>query len=318
MNPHQYICPICNSNSSILREIDSVFIQSKLEKYYGEKIEDSLSFPSYKIRRCNSCSLEFASPMKAGEENFYTWITKHKTYYPDSRWEWDAVIKEVHNHNLTSPVNLLEIGCGTGKFLKLAQQNGIKVVGLDTTPASVEICRKEGLEVYSSAIEDYLAHGVSEQLKFDYIVAFHCLEHVDNPKGLVKSMLSAVKPTGSIFLSTPYSPMSFETIWFDPLNYPPHHLTRWNAKSYSELAKQLGLNTKFIMPPAPKLIARVLSTLNYAWNGPANLVGRRHILLAALSKPRVTVIEIFRQLNREKLNNKVAADVVLVELKTKN
>ncbi|MFM6248392.1 MAG: class I SAM-dependent methyltransferase, partial [Dolichospermum sp.] len=206
----------------------------------------------------------------------------------------------------------------SGKFFELSQKNGIKTIGLDTTLTSVQQCKEKGLEVYPSTLEDFINSNNGHHHKFDYVVSFHCLEHVEEPKSLVKAMFSVLKPTGSIFVSTPYSPMSFETTWFDPLNYPPHHMTRWNTKSYSELAKQLGLNAKFIMPPASRLIDRVLSTLNYAWNSPANLVGRKAILLAALSKPHITLIEIFRQLNREKLNNQVAADVVLVELTAKN
>ena len=317
MKKNQDVCPVCDSNSLIVRELNYPFLLSELEKYYNEKIDIDLSLINYKVRRCESCSLEFASPMQGGSSEFYTWITNHKGYYPDNRWEWQEVVNQIQRQDLKS-ASLLEVGCGSGKFLELSQKNGINAIGLDTTLTSVQQCKDKGLEVYPSTLEEFISSSNGNQHKFDYVVSFHCLEHVDDPKSLVKAMCSVLKPTGSILLSTPYSPMSFETSWFDPLNYPPHHMTRWNAKSYSELAKQLGLNAEFIMPPVSKLIDRVLSTLNYAWNSPANLVGRRAILLAALSKPHLTLIEIFRQLNREKLNNEVAADVVLVELTAKN
>ena len=314
MKINQAVCPVCNSSSSIIRELSRPFILSELEKYYNEKINVDLSLANYEVRRCQSCSLEFSSPMQCGSSEFYTWITSHKGYYPDIRWEWEEVISLIKHQSVAS-ANLLEVGCGSGKFLELSQKNGVKAVGLDTTLASVQQCKDKGLEVYPSTLEEFINSSDGSQHKFDYVVSFHCLEHVDDPKSLVKAMCSVLKPTGSIFLSTPYSPMSFETSWFDPLNHPPHHMTRWNLKSYNELAKQIGLKAEFIMPPASKLIDRVLSTLNYAWNSPAKLVGRKAILLAALSKPHVTLTEIFRQLNRERLNNQVAADVVLVELK---
>jgi 2-polyprenyl-3-methyl-5-hydroxy-6-metoxy-1,4-benzoquinol methylase len=317
MKKDQEACPVCDSKTLIVRELNYPFLLSELEKYYSEKIDIDLSLVNYKVRRCESCSLEFASPMQGGSSEFYTWITNHKGYYPDIRWEWQEVISLIKHQSVAS-ANLLEVGCGSGKFLELSQKNGIKAVGLDTTLTSVQQCKDKGLEVYPSTLEEFISSSDGNQHKFDYVVSFHCLEHVDDPKSLVKAMCSLLKPTGSIFLSTPYSPMSFETSWFDPLNYPPHHMTRWNTKSYGELAKQVGLKAEFIMPRASKLIDRVLSTLNYAWNSPANLVGRRAILLAALSKPHLTLIEIFRQLNREKLNNEVAADVVLVELTAKN
>jgi 2-polyprenyl-3-methyl-5-hydroxy-6-metoxy-1,4-benzoquinol methylase len=316
MKKNQEVCPVCDSNSLIVKELNYPFLLSELEKYYNEKIDLDLSLINYKVRRCESCYLEFASPMKGGSNEFYTWITNHKGYYPDHRWEWQEVVNQLQKQDLNS-ASLLEVGCGSGKFLELCQKNGIKAVGLDTTMTSVQQCKDKGMEVYPSTLEEFICFSDAETHKFDYVVSFHCLEHVEDPKSLVKAMSSVLKPTGSIFVSTPYSPMSFETSWFDPLNYPPHHTTRWNTKSYSELAKQLDLKAEFIMPPASKLIDRVLSTLNYAWNSPANLLGRRAILLAALSKPHLTLIEIFRQLNREKLNNEVASDIVLVELTVK-
>lgn len=317
MKEDKLACPICNSDSIIIKELIPSFLERSLGQYYNEEIDTNLSLITYKIRQCKYCLLEFASPMQGGSSEFYTWITSHKGYYPDSRWEWQEVVNQIQRQDLKS-ASLLEVGCGSGKFLELSQKNGIRAIGLDITLTSVQQCKEKELEVYPSTLEEFIRSSDAERNKFDFVVSFHCLEHVDDPKALVKAMFSILKPTGSIFLSTPYSPMSFETSWFDPLNHPPHHMTRWNAKAYRELAKQLGLRAEFIMPRASRLIDRVLSTLNYAWNSPTNMVGRRAILLAALSKPHLTLIEIFRQLNREKLNNEVAADVVLVELTAKN
>ena len=317
MKEYKFACPVCNSDSIIVKELTSSFLERSLGEYYNEKIDANLSLIPYKIRQCKSCSLEFASPMQGGSSEFYTWITSHNGYYPDSRWEWQEVVNQIQSQGLKS-ANLLEIGCGTGKFLKLAEKNGINVVGIDMTETSVQQCVNDGLEVYSNTLEEFINSNYNTQHKFDYLVSFHCLEHVDDPKALVKAMYSVLKPTGRIFLSTPYSPMSFETSWFDPLNHPPHHMTRWNVKSYSELAKQLGLKAEFIMPPASKLIDRVLSTLNYAWNSPVKLMDKKAIFFAALRKPHVMLTEIYRQLSREKLNSRVVADVVLVQLKNEH
>lgn len=314
MIKNQETCPLCNSTSVIVKELSCSFILSELEKYYNEKINIDLALNSYQVRRCQCCSLEFASPMQGGTSEFYTWITNHESYYPDIRWEWQEVIRVIARQNIVSK-NLLEVGCGSGKFLELTQGIGINAVGLDTTLASVQQCKSKGLEVYNSILEEFVESCNVNQHKFDYIVSFHCLEHVEDPKSLVKAMYSVLNPSGGIFLSTPYSPMSFETSWFDPLNHPPHHMTRWNIKSYNELARQIGLKAEFIMPPAPKLIDRVLSTLNYGWNSPAKLMDKKAMFFSVLKKPHVMLNEIYRQLSRERLNGRVVADVVLVQLK---
>jgi 2-polyprenyl-3-methyl-5-hydroxy-6-metoxy-1,4-benzoquinol methylase len=314
MNKDLETCPICNSKSLLVKHLNSNFIQKEIEAYYNKKINGCFTLSSYDVRRCSSCSLEFASPLQAGDNNFYKWITSHSGYYPDYRWEWGILLDELKKLSLNS-ASLLEIGCGAGKFLELAQQiPNLKAVGLDTTISSVEQCRSKNLEVYCDFLESFLSSSDSEHEKFDFVVAFHCLEHVNDPKQLIQSMLAATKPKGSIFISTPYSPMSFETSWFDPLNYPPHHMTRWNAQAYRELANQLGLKINFFMPSAGRAIDRTLCTLNYAWNGPAHVLPWRKMQLSALKRPVDTFLEWLRQQRREKVNEQVAADVVLVEL----
>lgn len=307
-------CPICGAESKPIRKLKADFIVGQLESYYAETPPDNLDISDYEIRKCKNCSLEYAWPLQAGSESFYRWVTNHPSYYPDSRWEWFTVLECLQKTNLV-PTDILEIGCGSGQFLNLVKQiPNFRVVGLDTTITSVERCRSQDLEVYCETIECFLQNPYYENRRFDFVIAFHCLEHVSNPKAFVTSMLSVLKPMGSIFLSTPYSPMSFENVWFDPLNHPPHHITRWNASSYNELARQLNLKIKLFMPSASSLIDRTLYALNLSWNSPARLASRRSMVFATLQHPLITFKEWMRQHKREKVNNQIAADVVLVEL----
>jgi SAM-dependent methyltransferase len=306
-------CPICDSSTRLIKELPSVYMEKKLSSYYGkEHLEHNIIASDYSLLSCTSCSLEFAYPLTPGTHKFYQWITSQSSYYPSHRWEWDVVVSQIKSRS-SHPSRLMEVGCGSGKFLELLQSlPNLETVGLDTTDTSVKACQEKGLNVKCGMLESFLTLS-SEQDRFDYVVAFHCLEHVPDPKGLVASMLSALKPTGSIFISTPYSPMSFETQWFDPLNYPPHHLTRWNEKAYRELGRQLGLNTNFYMPKASSSLSRALTTLNYSWFGHSEAKPANQILLSALARPQALISEWIRQLQREKVNQKVAANTVLVE-----
>jgi len=308
-------CPICDSDSHSVCSLKADFIRKRLQLYYNEQVPQQLRLVDYEILRCRNCALEYAAPLQAGTESFYQWITSHPGYYPDERWEWFTVIDQIRKRRPVSTIKVLEIGCGSGKFLEMAQRvPNVRAVGLDTATTSVDTCQSKGLEVYSETIESFLGDSSSQGKGFDFAVAFHCLEHVSGPKEFVTSMLSLLNATGRIFLSTPYSPMSFESTWFDPLNYPPHHLTRWTASSYKELARQLDMQIKLFMPSSKSAIDRTLNTLNLAWNGPANLVSRQKMVIAALRHPLITFKELICQNRREQVNNKVAADVVIVEL----
>lgn len=314
---HLTKCPICGSEGQSVYSLKADFIRTQLQLYYNEPLPEQIGLIDYEILRCGNCTLEYAMPLQAGSELFYQWITSRSGYYPDERWEWFNAIDLIKTNHYDG-TSALEVGCGSGNFLEMAQSvPNLKVVGLDTTITSVDHCRNKGLEVYCEPIESFLCNSSNQRQGFDFVVAFHCLEHVSNPKEFVVSMLSLLNSNGKIFLSTPYSPMSFEAAWFDPLNHPPHHLTRWNVSSYNELARQLNLQCKLIMPSADRVINRTLHALTLAWNGPANLASRRRMVVAALQHPLTTFKELIRQNRREKVNDKVAANVVLVEFTRK-
>lgn len=312
-------CPVCNSRGQLIRYLESKFILNQLELYYNKKVPNDLGIIDYEMRRCQKCSLEWANPLQGGSSSFYQWITGHSGYYPNKRWEWFIAIEQIKKKSSISRDSLLEVGCGSGRFLELIAQQipDLSIIGLDTTITSVDLCRNKGLNVFSETIESFSCNSGNMRKEFDFIVAFHCLEHVSNPKDFVSSMLSILKPGGKIFLSTPYSPMSFEAIWFDPLNHPPHHLTRWNILSYNELARQLELKCNHFMPSADGVVGRALFALNLARNGPANLDSRNRMMGTALHHPLTTLRELMRQNRYQTVNNKTAANVVMVEFSRK-
>lgn len=306
------LCSICNSESSLLFALGKDKIISALSHYYDESISDELCVIDYQIFKCSNCELVYCSPMQPGNDRFYNWITSHQGYYPGNRWEWNEVVSKVSNDG-RSESRLLEIGCGSGDFLELLQKVPfVKSIGIDTTSTSIDTCKRKGLEAYCTTLESI--QNYSENQFYDYIVSFHCLEHVNEPKMFVAAMQQLLNPSGRIYLSTPYSPMSFETIWFDPLNYPPHHLTRWNVKAYRELATQLNLKINFYMPNPASLLKRSLYAMNLQLYGPAHAISDRKMLCLSLLKPNVLIKELRNQNKRDKCNGQCAADVILVEL----
>jgi SAM-dependent methyltransferase len=305
-------CPVCNAQSHELYQLSSSRIKASLSEYYLKPIPNSVSILDSSLYRCSRCTLEHCHPFLGGDSSFYEWITKMPDYYPTNRWEWEVVRTRLQNANRR--ISILEIGCGDGSFLSTLQPlQNIRAVGLDTTLSSVQICREKGLEVYNEDIIQYAASQRTHQNRFDFIVAFHCLEHVDNPVELITASSLLLEQGGRILFSTPFSPMSFESLWFDPLNHPPHHTTRWNLKSYTELGSQTKLNVDFEMPKAPPLHVRLAIALNFYFNGKQNPQRTRVVLLRAFLRPYLLATELFRQIFRARVNGKTAADVILVD-----
>lgn len=307
-------CPLCGNESVNVYSLNKKFIFEQLELYFGEQPPEQIEIVDYQINRCKNCSLEYALPQQPGSQPFYQWITTRPGYYPKSRWDWFAVIEQVKKQQTNNSVSILEVGCGKGNFIEIANKiNNFHVVGLDTTSESVEMCRSKGFEAYCETIESFQAN--ISQKKFDYVVSFHCLEHVNEPKNFVASMLSVLKPEGSIFISTPHSPMSFEQGWFDIMNNPPHHITRWNKEAYDELSRQLNCSVQYWMPPAKSALVRAISTFRFSAFGNRLSPSSLKILLTLVTQPLAFFKILVHQFKRSKINGQVAADVVLVELK---
>ncbi|WP_181256620.1 class I SAM-dependent methyltransferase [Merismopedia glauca] len=252
-------------------------------------------------------------PLEPGTQPFYQWVTTRVGYYPISRWEWFAVIEEINKQAKLNPVSILEIGCGGGNFISLVQNiQNVRIVGIDTTPESVTQCQEKGFEVYCETIDSFTKKF--SELKFDYVVSFHCLEHISDPKNFVESMLFLLKPTGSLLISTPYSPMSFEQGWFDIMNHPPHHMTRWNQKAYNELAWQLKCKIEYFMPSTRSTLQRTTNTFRLINFGRNKSVIKSRLIPVLMAKFPLFIILLARQLFRPKLNGITSADTVLVKL----
>lgn len=107
------------------------------------------------------------------------------------------------NQKVITPVGkvILDAGCGTGyKSLELAIANpGAKIVGIDLSPASVDLARKrlqyhniENVEFHAIALEDLPSLG----MQFDYINNDEVLYLLPDPIAGLKAMKEVLKPEG--------------------------------------------------------------------------------------------------------------------------
>lgn len=106
---------------------------------------------------------------------------------------------------------LLDVGCGSGGFLGVAQQLGWACFGLELDPAAVKAARQYGLDVEEGAYERLAQYSGS----FDCIVCSHVLEHVHTPLDLLAKLHMALKPGGTLLLSAPNA-MSKTSDFFGP------------------------------------------------------------------------------------------------------
>lgn len=113
---------------------------------------------------------------------------------------------------------LLEIGAGTGKDALFFQENGLRVVCTDLSPAMIALCRAKGLEAYEM---DFL-HLNFPPASFDAIYALNCLLHV--PTAALPAVLQNIRdllhPSGLFFLGV-YGGVEQEGVNEQDYHQPP-------------------------------------------------------------------------------------------------
>ena len=135
---------------------------------------------------------------------------------------------------------LLDIGCGVGDFLHVAENKGWQCTGVEPSEEAREIARQriKGDLLYSEDLEQ-----LTDQ-SFDLITMWHVLEHVDDLKWQVAQLQRLIKPNGRIVIAVPnyrsYDGRFYNAYWaaYDV----PRHLNHFNKTVITKIFKTSGLS----------------------------------------------------------------------------
>lgn len=124
----------------------------------------------------------------------------------------DALLRHLRG---TPPLSILDLGCGPGRDLMTFKRLGHRAVGLDGTPAFVEMARRHsGCEVLQ---QNLLALDLPREA-FDGVFANAVLFHVPGQElaRVLGELRETLRPGGVLFVSNPHGP----------------DLERWNGQRY--------------------------------------------------------------------------------------
>lgn len=110
------------------------------------------------------------------------------------------IVDSKHRH-LRPPfarATLLDVGCGSGAFVELAQRHGWAAVGLEPDRKAVAFARSRGLDVHEGTLESFVPSTA-----FDAITLSHVIEHVHDPVSVLNRARTFLKPGGRLWIETP-------------------------------------------------------------------------------------------------------------------
>jgi SAM-dependent methyltransferase len=214
----------------------------------SENVEHYLDKDVWELLRCRNCNLVFVGNIPS-DENLRVMYDRY--FFSDgqkapsegleleSNPTYRNALKRVHALEKTGfkEGKLLDVGCGTGIFLKGA--SSFDSMGLDVSEYGVAFAVDNlGVRAKQGSVFDC----GSENGPFDVVTMWDVIEHVSDPDSYMEKVSEIVRPGGLLALSTGnIDSMMFrfqKTNWH--LLIPPLHLFYFNPKNISILLRNHG------------------------------------------------------------------------------
>ena len=174
-----------------------------------------------------------------------------------------AVLAAAHDANPT-PAAVLDFGSGNGQLLPLLTQAfpkaDLHAADIMARPAGLA----PGVTWHEGDLNDDLA---IEPGSFDVILAVEVIEHLENPRHMLREVARLLKPGGAAILSTPNTGSVRSIITFavrghhaqfDDSNYPAH-ITPVSEVDFVRIGQEAGLDAQRFFYTGSGALPKLLS-----------------------------------------------------------
>lgn len=170
---------------------------------------------------------------------------------PVVRWRAERSVR--HLENATGPsTRLLDLGCGNGEFLELAEACGWRATGIDMDEQAVAIARERNLDAHVGEVEQAVELFSGET--WDVVTMAHVVEHLHDPGAAIEAAAKLLRPGGRLWLATPNpSSLAHELFGIDWFHLdPPRHLVLFSPRALVRLVGEHGFSGARFHPTVPE------------------------------------------------------------------
>ena len=138
---------------------------------------------------------------------------------------------------------LLDVGCGSGSFLKKMQDLGWEASGIEPDLAAARVAREHyGLDVVCGTLEETSLPA----RQYDVVTLSHVIEHLPDPIATLRECGRVLADTGLLVVATPnvnsFGRRLFRTAWRGL--EVPRHLQLFSVPTLVECAHRAGLHVQ--------------------------------------------------------------------------
>jgi len=213
----------------------------------------TVSGETYEVMFNENYDMLVTSPVPVDLENYY----KSEDYisHTDSKKSLlDKVYQSVKNYTLrrklflinsfkTPSKNILDVGAGTGDFLKICAANNWDTFGVEPSLNARNVAKEKGVIL----IDDLF---LIENKKFDVITLWHVLEHVEKISEYIIKLKELLSEEGRLIIAVPnhksYDAKYYKEYWaaFDV----PRHLWHFSQTSIQKIFSEENMVVEKTIP----------------------------------------------------------------------
>ncbi|CAM1369331.1 Methyltransferase domain-containing protein [Tenacibaculum sediminilitoris] len=216
-------------------------------------IDYTVSKESYEVMRNEEYDMLVTSPVPSNLEKYY--LSANYISHTDSNSSiFDRIYQLVKSFTLkrklklinsfnTEEKTILDIGAGTGDFLKVCQKGGWDINGVEPSSKAREFAKNKNINLLEDLSE-------IENKRFDVITLWHVLEHIPNLVNYIQQLKLLLKPNGVLVIAVPnyksFDAKHYKEFWaaYDV----PRHLWHFSRTAISKIFSLVEMKVEKTIP----------------------------------------------------------------------
>ena len=227
----------------------------EIKKWQNHEGQVVASANGYDVIECTMCGFKHIIAIPSEEDLVEVYRDEYYTdekpqyldrYREDLEW-WNTVYTRryeiLEDHLQAHQRKILDIGSGPGYFILNGKNRGWKVKGIEPNVQAYQHSQHLDLDVENLFFDEQAANKLGT---FDVINMGEVLEHIPNPRGLLKQVHMHLNTAGLVCLIVPNDFNPIQLVLRDHLGFSPwwvaapHHINYFNFQSLTSLVEKCG------------------------------------------------------------------------------
>jgi len=239
-------CPLCSSAQC--KELKKStyppsLTASELINIYKSSSDNKLY---ERVVKCSNCSLVYLNPRLKSEAIISSYENgideafalqndmRIRTFTNSLKW----ILSSLKYNSNSKKVNILDIGCAGGAFLKAGKDLNLNMTGIEPSKyLSKFATEKYGVKVHQGTLENY---PISDE-KIDIITMWDVIEHLTDPSSILKNIHGRLSDDGALVVNYPdYSSLTAKLLGWKWPFWLSVHLIYFDKNTIKQILENNG------------------------------------------------------------------------------